>query len=321
MNIDTYNPAEITFPENVKNILIVNNAYPQNPASGYEYSLYGVNQDTCRAHADSALFDAPIFLAKAIADADFFEDVLIYHYATRKDTIAAFDVKLTSDQIIELCEETGTDAVVSFDRLLFNMKKDVTAQSESGVLGKIRVDAFAIVRGYLPGRANPLATVVVSDSVFWEEYVDNLSILDLILPNSDNALRIAAAYVGTRVYPNFVPHWNTESRWYFTDLNSRWKEATTYANGQKWDLAGERWQSIYNSSNKKQVKAKLASNIALCYEMLSDFKKAYEWAEKSKGYFEESLGENHNHTKLLTLYAKALSERIQSDVKLDIQLR
>lgn len=320
MNIDTYNPAEVTFPDEVKTVLVVNNAYPQSPDTGYEYSLFGVNQDSCQAVADSALFDAPRFLAKAIAEADFFDDVLIYHYATREDTIPSQDAKLTAGQVIDLCEETGTDAVISFDRLLFNMKKEVTQDRAGGIQGKIRVDVYAIVRGYLPGRENSLATVLVVDSVFWEERVDDMEVLDFIFPTSENALRIAAAYVGNHIYPNFVPHWTTEPRWYFTSMDSRWKEASSFANGQKWESAAKRWESLYDTSSKKQAKARLASNIALCHEMTGQFKEAFEWAERSRDYFKETLGESHEQTRLLTLYAQTLFKRIQSDVKLDAQL-
>ena len=60
IGIETYNPAEITFPKNVDKVLIVNNAVPQPDDVGYTYNLYGTVQDTARAHADSALYDACI---------------------------------------------------------------------------------------------------------------------------------------------------------------------------------------------------------------------------------------------------------------------
>ena len=39
VGIETYNPAEVTFPENVAKVLIVNNAVPQPEDAGYEYTL------------------------------------------------------------------------------------------------------------------------------------------------------------------------------------------------------------------------------------------------------------------------------------------
>ena len=86
IGIETYNPAEITFPKNVDKVLIVNNAVPQPDDVGYTYNLYGTVQDTARAHADSALYDACHSLGKSIVDVSFFNDVLLYHDGTRQDT-------------------------------------------------------------------------------------------------------------------------------------------------------------------------------------------------------------------------------------------
>ena len=65
IGIETYNPAEVTFPKSVGKVLIVNNAVPQPDNAGYTYNLYGTVQDTARARADSALFDACRSLGKS----------------------------------------------------------------------------------------------------------------------------------------------------------------------------------------------------------------------------------------------------------------
>ena len=196
IGIETYNPAEITFPKNVDKVLIVNNAVPQPDDVGYTYNLYGTVQDTARAHADSALYDACHSLGKSIVDVSFFNDVLLYHDGTRQDTKYLVDEKLTPEAVKELCRETGTDAVISLDRLLFRMEKDVVAFAEGFVVGGVDIEITGVVRGYLPGRDNPLATVYVQDSVFWSESADNMELLKLYLPSPDEALRAAGQYIG-----------------------------------------------------------------------------------------------------------------------------
>ena len=196
IGIETYNPAEITFPKNVDKVLIVNNAVPQPDDVGYTYNLYGTVQDTARAHADSALYDACHSLGKSIVDVSFFNDVLLYHDGTRQDTKYLVDEKLTPETVKELCRETGTDAVISLDRLLFRMEKDVVAFAEGFVVGGVDIEITGVVRGYLPGRDNPLATVYVQDSVFWSESADNMELLKLYLPSPDEALRAAGQYIG-----------------------------------------------------------------------------------------------------------------------------
>ena len=267
VGIETYNPAEITFPGNVGKILVVNNAVHQPDDVGCEFTLFGDKVDTCRVKADSALFYACSGLGKAMADISFFNDVLLYHDAVRKDDVYYEDKKLTQDQVQELCDETGTDAVVSIDRLLFESKKNIMAYAEGYVGGEIQVKISGVVRGYLPGRPNPLATVYVADSVFFNEEAPNLILLDKFLPSSENALRASAEYIGMKTSPNFVPHWNNETRWFYTGMGTKWKEASAYAQSEKWDKAVEYWEHLYEKSGGWKAKAKAASNIALGYEM------------------------------------------------------
>lgn len=319
VSIETYNPSEITFPQSVGKVLMVNNALPQPSDVGYEYKLMGVMQDTSRIHADSALFDACKSLGKAMADVAYFNDVLLYHEATRKDAAYYSDQKLTQQQVRSLCNETGAEAVVSFDRLLFEMKKDVSAFAGGYLIGMIDVRIVGIVRTYLPQREQPLATVLVADSLFWSESADNQPMLDYLLPQPDDALRAAAQYVGSKVYANFVPHWQNESRWYFTGVGAFWKEASAFAAAGKWERAADRWKSIYSLSKAWKTQAKTASNLALSYEMRGNLTTAHEWATKSHTLFKENDKTNSRETQLLQLYVEALAERIRSDNKLNMQ--
>lgn len=150
VGIDTYNPAEITFPKSVGKILVVNNAVPQPDDVGCEFSLFGDKVDTCKVKADSALFDVCRGLGRSMADMSYFNDVLLYHDAVRKDDVYYEDKKLTQDQVQALCDETGSDAVISLDRMLFESKKNVVAFAEGYVEGEIQVKMSGVVRGYLP---------------------------------------------------------------------------------------------------------------------------------------------------------------------------
>ena len=320
IGIETYNPAEITFPKDVRRILIVNNALPQPHDVGYQYKLYGTVQDTARAQADSALFDACKSLGKAIADIPFFEDVLLYDGSARKDNRYLVAEELSLDDINMLCEATGTDAIISFDRLLFDMNKNVVAFAEGYVGGEIDARISGVVRSYIPGRARPLATVHVKDSLFWHETADNMELLKYYLPSSTEALRAAGHYIGEKVMPTFVPHWENEMRWYYSGVASTWKEASAYASTQKWEEAAKRWRTLYTNSSGWRDRAKAASNLALYYEMGSKLNEAYEWATKSYDLFEKQKGANDKNTQIQKLYRDALQGRLQSDVKLKMQI-
>lgn len=319
VGIETYNPAEITFPKSVEKVLVVNNAVPQPDDIGCEFSLFGEKVDTFRVKTDSALFDACRGLGKAMADISYFNDVLLYHDVVRKDDVYFDDKKLTQDQVKMLCDETGTDAVISVDRMLFVSKKNIVAYAEGFVEGMIQVNITGVIRGYLPGRPNPLATVLVSDSLFFMEDAPNMILLDRLLPSSEDALCTSAEYIGAKCSPNFVPHWNSENRWYYTGMGTRWKEATAYAQSEKWDKATEQWIHIYENSNSEKTKAKAAMNIALGYELKTNLNEAYDWANKSLELFKKNEGDDGKNTKLQGLYLEVLRNRIRSDKKLNMQ--
>lgn len=318
MDIETFNPSEITFPPEVKKILVVNNAVPQPAETGYEIWIMGAVQDTARAHADSALYDACRVLGETIVDANYFDDVLLYHHPIRTDQSFLSDPKLTQEQVRSLCDETGTDAIISFDRLVFNMEKNIIALIDGYYSGQIKVQVGGTVRAYMPKRDNALATILVSDSIAWQEYAEDVRLLNYFLPTADDALRGAGKYIGGEVYRNFVPFWQSETRWFYTGFGTRWKEASAYAAGSKWEQATSRWNTIYESSSGKS-KAKAASNLALSAEMQGKFNEAHTWAERSRDLFLKHGGEESRDAKLLTIYAEALSNRINADRKLDMQ--
>lgn len=319
IGIETYNPAEVTFPKHVGKVLVVNNAKPQPAETGYEFKLFGAIQDTCRAKADSALFDACSSLGKAIVEGGYFDDVLLYQDGVRKGGWYYTDDKLSPEQVKALCEETGTDAVVSLDRLLFDMGKNVVAYPEGYLLGDVNVRISGVVRSYIPGRPNSLATVYLTDSVFWSEAAGDEALLDKLLPSPEEALRTAGRYIGAKIAPNFVPHWETESRWYYGGAGARWKEASAYAASEKWEEAAERWDYLYAHESGWKSKAKAAANLALYNEINSKLEQAYEWALKSQALFKEHAGPNDNDARLLQLYTDALANRLRLDKKLNMQ--
>lgn len=317
IDIEVFNPSEVTFPDHVTKLLVVNNAVPQAPYVGSECLLFGVVQDTCLAYADSALFEATRSLGEAIVDADFYDDVLLYNKPTRTDKSFLSDVKLTAEQVEELCLETGADAVISFDRLLFNSRRSIVARQNDFYEGLTEVGIAGVVRAYLPYRQNAIVSVVMSDSVRLKEHAIGLE--SLKSTSYDDLLKIAGGYIGKLAAYNFIPFWTNDVRFYYTSADSRWKEAVAFIVANKWEQSAEKWQAIYEREQSGKKKAKAANNLALCTEISGDFEKACEWAVRSRDLFSKHLGADHAETKQLTLYVEKLQKRAQADKKLDLQ--
>ena len=78
--------------------------------------------------------------------------------------------------------------------------------------------------------------------------------------------------------------------------------------------------TIYEKSSSWKEKAKVASNLALYYEMDTKLKEAFDWASKSYALYEKNAGAENQYTKMQKLYMDALSERLASDTKLNMQI-
>lgn len=319
LGIDTYNPAEVTFPDYVDKLLIVQNAVPQPPTTGYEYTHLGVLQDTCRANADSALYYACHSLGKAILQEEYFNDVLLYNSPLRTDNQFLIEQKLSPEQVSRLCDETGASAVISLDRLLFTSKRTDTSVADY-LQGDIKVEMTGIFRAYVPRQSAPLAAVMITDSVFWSETADDMVILNVFLPTPDEMLSIAAVYLGDKIHSYFVPHWGHDTRWYYTGINTQWKEASAYIQSGKWEQASTRWENIHARSSKWETKAKTAANVALCKEMTGQFEEALKWAQTASDLYKAHTADDDRNRQLLAAYVEALGERIKANKKLDEQI-
>lgn len=321
VGIETRNPGEVTFPRDVRKVLMVNNAAAQPEKSGYAYTLLGVVQDTARARADSALFDLCAACGTSILDAGYFDDVLLFHDPLREpESDFMADRKLTRDEVASLCHSNGTDAVLSLDKMLFAMKREDVNVGPGYLGGTITVKMQGMMRAYLPDLDNALATVLIEDSVEFQQAAEDLRMLDYYLPTADEALRIAASALGEKVSGYFVPHWSEETRWYYNNAGSQWREAAAFVSSGKWEEAEKIWKRLYEATSSKARRARLASNIALCHEMQSRLEQAHEWAQRSYELFLESEGGKSRNAGQLDAYAGVLKERIRANEKLNGQI-
>ncbi|MDR2496841.1 MAG: DUF6340 family protein [Tannerellaceae bacterium] len=321
MEIEMYRPAEISYPREVRKALIVDNALPQPPDTNCVYYVGGIYREQCTASADSALRDACRFLGNALVEANYFDDVLLFDEKLRNDSANYYIYrKIPPEEVQALCEETGADAIISFDRLIFHSKKEIKS-SDGYTNGTISVYVNGIAGSYLPNDAARPVAVLVSDSIFWSEWGESERHVNSLLPTPEEALRIAAGYVGEKICSAFVPHWESGQRWIYTSSGSRWKEGTAYAAAGKWDAAAECWQKLFDKTTNKANRARLASNIALCHELTGNLEQAHAYVTTSVTLFDEIQGEEDLHTLLQKQYMRMLEQRIEDDSKLNLQLQ
>jgi hypothetical protein len=319
IGIETYNPASITFPTNVKSVLIVNNAAVQQEVPFV--STVRHLPDSVKISADSALVDFCRTLGRQIAESPYFEEVRLYDGCYRTDHPSFPEEKLTGGEISQLCEDHEVDAVISLDRLLFQINENVEKTGDISVINDIQVEVSGVLRAWVQGRGTPLSTVYLSDTVSLDLTPDDGFWSTLIaLPEPEQMLYEAATRMALGSYMNFVPYWSADSRWFYLTSDSRWKEAAAFAAAEKWEKASAGWESLYASAGSWKAKARLASNLALCAELTGDLKQALQWATLAQQYFSEHVSADDKAVHLQKLYVDVLTHRIAAEKTLRKQV-
>ena len=323
IGIETHNPAAITFPPGMKRVLIVNNAVEQQEVS-FESELTQL-PDSIKITADSTAFDFCLTLGETLAEFAGFDDVRLLDEGFRKDKQPFFAPALTSDEVGQLCDEHEVDIVISLDRLLFKFDEYAGFTYGLEVRGVVDVEMAGILRVYLPNRISPLTTIELADTItpvteltLTPHDVNSWNII--FSSDKTNLLRESAKFLAQEARIHFIPYWNEDVRWYYIASDSRWKEASVYADSERWDKAMAIWQTLYTRSSSWKQKARLASNIALGFELTGDLKEALKYAETSFQLLSTHLREDDTTVKRHELYIKVLSHRILEEQRLRLQM-
>jgi tetratricopeptide (TPR) repeat protein len=222
----------------------------------------------------------------------------------------------------EIFDIHGVDAIISIDRILFNLEEEVKNNTRESP--GIYMYAFAgnQVGGsiscsiYLYGKAHPLSSFTLTDSIvyktsFYSDSLEFFKILPEVLIN-DLAYRL-----GEKLAYSLTPSWTIQKRIIYTGSNSRMQEALSYSKNGKWHTAESLWQDLFDKNPKSIDKAKLANNIAIANELQDQLEIALHWAEKATSYFPENSEERISAGE----YISTLQQRFQNNRLLDIQWR
>jgi hypothetical protein len=323
IEVETYNPASITFPPEVKTVLIVNNSAQQPAGTGHRY-IRSIGDDSVMfVPADSTAYEFCFRLGKCMAESPVFHDVRICDDTLRRDSVFYDKKPFSKNQVKSLCDGYGVDALISLDHFVF-----LTEVRENEFEGlppgrSVYVELYGELRALWPGQKE-VYTFPFSDSLnwYWSEDLYYDSYMEVYMPpDVKYAMHYLSGVAGEKMHVNFVPYWSSENRWYYTSLSSEWKRGTVYAAASKWEEAAALWEPLLSGTGKWKAKARLLSNLALCNEMTGNFEKAIGYAEESVRLFEEYTGEDGDYTKLQKKYLEVLKERAKNDALLSRQLQ
>jgi tetratricopeptide (TPR) repeat protein len=315
--IDILRPAQIAFPSDVTNILIVNNSIPQ-PHSldhidmqGDKANFVNVNTDSLAIFCIAALYEdllqngffnhVDLELNTINTGADFYQIPSV----GQKD-VAGLLTKYDADLLITLdrirVRDKITDEFDEFDQLYISTLEAVYETNWS----------------ICDNSGNRHRNLSFTDTLYWDGYGHSVKNARAKLPDRENALIDGALYAGQQTVNRFTPYWEKEDRYFFNPSNKRMKEAMDAVRSRKWERAIEIWKKILEPDENERLQAFAANNIAIGYEILGDIDKAIDYATVSFDRF--AAVQDVENAMTLQYYLTLLHQRKNEFELLDRQL-
>ena len=231
------------------------------------------------------------------------------------------DGKIKNEHLNKIKKETKADKIIFLTRYDISSSEKTTNSVAGGTSitsDTLWVHVFANFTLY-DNLKNE--TIALRDSLFWNQISANDVLFSAPFPEIPDILNETAVYTASKMEKKLIPHWESELRWYYTSSSTRMREAAVAVDGHNWDKALAVWNYLYSTENNKTQKAKLASNMALAYEMKDNLDEALYWIGLAEEYFpDDDKSDNKSdisNKKRAKLYGLYLHQRIIDNKKLE----
>lgn len=314
LTVETREPAQVTLPDNVLRVAVVNNVVQQPDKIGHNIIRLGSSVvNSVEASADSVSIFYTEALAQFLNDENYFQRVAFYNDPIRNDPNFFQEILLDPETMNTIRKKTGADAIISLDRMIIETTKREHFKQQGYTYSEMTGKINSTIRVYLPTMEGKIPRVQYNDSLNWIGFdiQDGNAYSQEMLPSREEAMKSLAIVAAEKMSYVFAPHWERQDRWYYTSVSKLMREGATLAKGAEWLKAIEKWLDYYNntSDRKKEDKAKAANNIALAYEMLGEMEEAYKWATEANNLFVESTASNSLERRRSLLYKNEIERR------------
>ena len=328
--IEVQEPAQVTFPADIKNVLIVNNSAKQPSAMGITRVYNGIPVEGFDLNLDSIGWIAAFSAAKNIRASRFFDQVFFYKAPLREDSDCLATVPLSQtlrDDIFQSHDhDHDLDGIISIDRMLVQLEQSVRCNSADPLdfhfshFVEAQLNATLTSSIYLYDSESPLTTLTLADSLSFQEtfFASDTSVFLKEIPES--LINELAYRLGEKLAGYLYPYWVQKQRTVYTGYDSRMQEALSFMRNKKWDKAEAIWTDEYNRNSQALSKGKQANNIAVANEMQDQLDQALHWALTAEELFRESQRSPESNERVwINAYIADLQKRIQDNRLLNIQ--
>lgn len=283
--LDVLRPALISFEPEAQNLLIVNNSVVQPSGVGHTSVSYNQEISNVEVAVDSlALFTLSV-LAEDLDEKGFFQNVALELNTANKSNDFNSIKPLQPADIRQFAQKYGSDVVISLDRIKVTDELSESFFVESGIYYcalDAKYETFWSI--HYPEKIQ-VKTILFKDSLFWEsESYTRKRALER-LPDREDALIDGAIFAGRSAVDRLTPYWEKADRYFFVPGDKQMQKAMEYVADRKWEDAIKEWDDVFTKTKSLKKKAFATNNIAIAYEVLQNYDKAIEYAEKSSDYF------------------------------------
>ena len=319
--MDVQRPADITIPQNIKDIVIVNRSSPskKNLAGNIvEGIISGESVGYDRKGANYCVEG----LVDMLINSERYNLKNTGGIELKGTGTANFPSPLKKDEIIDICSAYGADALLVLE----------TFDSDSRVLVGDPVTRTKKVKGVKVKELRYPATLSMDIRSGWRIYESkNQTIVDEnrfteikefkaygksadaavnSLPSKSFTIKQSGIFAGKKYGLRISPSWVKVKRLYFIGKHSDLKLAASYIKRNDWDNAISIWKNLLENPDVK-IASRSAYNMAVATELQGRNDTAIEWARKS-----EKLGEKKSARYINVLHiSKRNEEKLKQQLK------
>ncbi len=318
--LDILRPAQVYFDPDVQRLLIINNSAIQPAEQGHTLSLPDMQPQKVSVSADSVSFYVLGALAEEMEATAFFESVELL--PVPPDTSRQFGkiVPLQYASILQLCDTYEADAVLSLDHVQVSDELyEYYVLLQSGFIAALDVKVETLWSLHYPGKA-AATPLHFKDSLSWEAEAYNRGEAIAWLPDRQDALIDAALWAGRNSTNRFIPHWVQSDRYFYYPDNEQMKQGMDSVYVRNWAGAAAHWQQVYDQTQRPKLKAQAANNLAIAYEIMGDYEKAYSYASSAFDLFVDLFISDRKTLFRLVDYMSELRQRSEEIEILNKQL-
>lgn len=303
LTIEKLTPAEITLPDNIRNVLVLNASYyPSLDTLAFNYvsELKPEDQFIVDTLVNNNVFNG-LFSILDASPASYLNDSP--YFEARGTEKESFLKPLSGESIQYLCDSFQVDGIISFEYYAFDpdvRNEFYSGEDYYGTMATLSIKRYLLWRIY-EYNEGLIKENFMQDTLNWYGYgVGNEARKDL--PELADAVREAFWYAGYEFGKSISPSWENEKRYYFEFRNKKGEDISQGPDELK----------EYALTGRKNKAYQASYNLAVFHERSDELEEAMTWINRAIFLRPDAA--------VALYYKRQLEKRLKESKKLDQQM-